>query len=78
MTYKELQCELMFHKWMEEIWDNIDKNDAMGNKQVSFTLGENEILANKIYDVLSKNSNLEVKLEKSKFTPMWHMLVILK
>lgn len=64
MTYKSssmllLEAKIVQGRILEEIWEDIDKADALGENHVSFTLPSNVFLVEGIEKELLKSSTLK-------------------
>jgi len=64
MTYKnsnilKLEAKIVLSRFLEEIWDNIDKADALGDNNISFTLPSNVFLVEGLEQELGKSNSLK-------------------
>lgn len=64
MTYKNsnmllLEAKIVLQRFLEEIWEDIDKADAMGENNVSFTLPSNVFLVEGLEKELTKSNSLK-------------------
>ncbi len=64
MTYKnsgmlKLEAKIVFSRFLEEIWENIDKADALGDNHVSFTLPSNVFLVEELENGLIKSKGIK-------------------
>lgn len=64
MTYKNsnmllLEAKIVLPRFLEEIWEDIDKADAMGENNVSFTLPSNVFLVEGLEKELTKSNSLK-------------------
>lgn len=64
MTYKnsnilKLEAKIVLPRFLEEIWDNIDKADALGDNTISFTLPSNVFLVEALEQELHKSNSLK-------------------
>lgn len=64
MTYKnsnilKLEAKIVLSRFLEEIWDNIDKADALGENNISFTLPSNVFLVEGLEQELGKSNSLK-------------------
>ena len=61
--FKHMLARIHFDRLVEEMWEQIDKLDALGVYNTSFELPENDILADMLYDEFAKHSQIKsVKL----------------
>lgn len=64
MTYKNsnmllLEAKIVLPRFLEEIWEDIDKADAMGENNVGFTLPSNVFLVEGLEKELLKSNSLK-------------------
>lgn len=64
MTYKNsnmllLEAKIVLPRFLEEIWEDIDKADAMGENNISFTLPSNVFLVEGLEKELTKSNSLK-------------------
>ena len=64
MTYKnsgilKLEAKIVAPRFLEEIWQGVDKADALGDNHVSFTLPSNVFLVEELEKELIKSKGIK-------------------